>query len=276
MLLSEISSDRLAAARQHWNACSLCEHRCLANRAAGETGPCRAGVEARVFRQRVEYGEELELIPCHLFYLSGCDLRCRFCIAEANAFNPHSGTPLTAELLREAIAAAQPQQPRTLQWVGGEPTIHLPTILQVMAEQDALPSIVWKSDFHGTPQALRLLEGVVDTFVADFKFGSDHCAKRLASVPRYWEVVTRNLLLASGMGNLIVRHLLMPGHFDCCFLPVVHWLADHLPGVKFSLRDGYLPRWLARHDRDLARPLDAAVPRRAREITDALGMNVIN
>lgn len=83
-------------------------------------------------------------------------------------------------------------------------------------------------------------------------------------------------LLASGMGNLIVRHLLLPGHFDCCFLPVVHWLADRMPDVKFSLRDGYLPRWLARHDRDLARPLDAAVPRQAREITDALGMNVIN
>ena len=83
--------------------CQLCEHRCLANRSAGERGPCQALTEARVFRQRVEWGEESELIPSHLFYLSGCDLRCAFCIAEANAFDPLRGTVLTSDFLRQAI-----------------------------------------------------------------------------------------------------------------------------------------------------------------------------
>jgi putative pyruvate formate lyase activating enzyme len=65
---------------------------------------------------------------------------------------------------------------------------------------------------------------------------------------------------------LIVRHLLLPGHLQCCFLPIVGWLRANLPGTKFSLRDGYLPSWLARHDPDLARPLQRDEARRAREL----------
>ena len=42
-----------------------------------------------------------------------------------------------------------------------------------MAGCDDLPPVVWKSDFHGTREAFALLEGVVDVYLADFKFGDD-------------------------------------------------------------------------------------------------------
>ena len=42
-----------------------------------------------MYKHRVEYGEEWELVPSHLFYLSGCDLRCAFCVAGINAFVFH-------------------------------------------------------------------------------------------------------------------------------------------------------------------------------------------
>ena len=83
----------LPLASAHLERCGLCEHRCHVNRHARQRGPCKAGTEARVFRHRVEYGEELELIASYLFYLSGYDLRCTFCIAEENAFNPRIGSP---------------------------------------------------------------------------------------------------------------------------------------------------------------------------------------
>jgi putative pyruvate formate lyase activating enzyme len=60
--------------------------------------------------------------------------------------------------------------------------------------------------------------------------------------------------------SLIVRHLLLPGHFDCCFLPILNWFTDNIPEALFSLRDGYLPAWQAKHDpqlRLLPDPLDA-------------------
>jgi putative pyruvate formate lyase activating enzyme len=228
-----------------------------------------------VFKHRVEYGEEAELVPSHLFYLSGCDLRCAFCIAEANAFDPNRGVELTATFLRSAIAEGHRQGARTLQWVGGEPTIHLPAILRAMADCPNLPPIVWKSDFYGTPEAFGLLNGVVDVYLADFKFGNDLCARRIAGVERYSEVVTRNLLIAARQGDLIVRHLLLPGHHDCCFVPIASWLAGNLPQVKFSLRDSYLPRWRAEHFPELAQPFQRGAARAAHELVQRIGLHRI-
>lgn len=259
----------------HYERCSLCEHRCLANRAHGERGPCKAGVEPRVFRHRVESGEELELIPSHLFYLSGCDLRCAFCIAEENAFDPSRGRVFAAEWFAEALAWGQTRGARNVQFVGGEPTIHLPAIIDVLSRVPRTPPIVWKSDFYGTPEAFELLNEIVAIYVADFKFGNNACAKQIAGVERYVETIERNLKISANQGDLIVRHLLLPGHFDCCFLPIVDWLRANLPDCKFSLRDGYLPRWRARRDPVLSTQLPRGDGARARVLAGELGLNVI-
>ena len=228
-----------------------------------------------VFRHRVEYSEESALIPSHLFYLSGCDLRCVFCIAEANAFDPRRGQPLTSAYFQEAVAWGRLREARTLQWLGGEPTIHLPAILEVMAACSDLPPIVWKSDFHCTPEALHLLDGAVDVYLADFKFGNDDCARRLSGVENYTAIVQRNLLHAATQGDLIVRHLLLPGHFDCCYRPLAAWLQREMPGVKFSLRDGYMPAWQAGHYKELQVPLGAKHAAQANAVALGLGLNMI-
>jgi putative pyruvate formate lyase activating enzyme len=269
------TAARLAEARQHYSSCALCEHRCGVNRLAGEKGPCKAGPTARVFRHRIECGEESELVPSQLFYLSGCDLRCVFCIAEKNAFDPGRGQALTPEYFEEAVAWGQERGVRTVQWVGGEPTIHVPAILDAMSTCSRLPPIVWKSDFHGTKEAFALLSGVADIYLADFKFGNDACARRLAGISNYISIVTRNLELAANQGDLIVRHLLLPGHLECCFRPLVYWMHDHLPRAKFSLRDGYLPRWQARRHEEMARPLQLDEARRANDIARDAGLNLI-
>jgi len=275
MSILSYAPDRVDMARKHWENCQLCEHRCGANRSGGERGPCHAGVEARVFRHRVECGEEPELVPSHLFYLSGCDLRCAFCIAEANAFDPSRGRVLTAEFLSEAVQWGRTQGARNLQWVGGEPTIHLPAILDAMSTCTDLPPIVWKSDFYGTPEAFELLNGFVAVYVADFKFGNDECAHRIARVSNYGAVVTRNLKLAAEQSDLIVRHLLLPGHTDCCFRPIVEWMRREMPNVKFSLRDGYQPHWQAQRHSELASPLSRSESEFARQLAGTAGLNVI-
>lgn len=265
----------LAKSLAHLSSCGLCEHRCGVNRLAGQTGPCKAGAEARVFRHRIECGEETELIPSHLFYLSGCDLRCAFCIAESSAFDPSVGELLTGEYLRQTIDWGRRQGAVNIQWVGGEPTIHIPSILRAMSECEPLPTVVWKSNLHATPRALDLLDGVVDVYVADFKFGNDSCAKRIAGIDNYLSVVTRNLKIVSGRGDLIVRHLLMPGHDDCCFRPVLEWMDRHLHDSKFSVRDGYLPRWRAHRIPQLARTVDRHSAHKARRLALRLGLRVV-
>lgn len=270
-----IDPERLSAAHLHDRHCLLCEHRCGVDRAAGTLGRCKAPAAARVFRHRIEYGEEWEIVPSHLFYLSGCDLRCAFCIAEANAFDPTKGRPLTPEFFASTVAWGQAQGARNVQWVGGEPTIHVPAILDAMAGCRQLPPIVWKSDFYGSPEAFALLAGVVDVYVADFKFGNDACARRIASVDRYLDTVTRNLAIAASQADLIVRHLLLPGHFDCCFSPIVRWLSQNLPAVKFSLRDGYQPRWRARRYTELAAPITPEQVLQASRLASISGLHIL-
>jgi len=268
-------SERLARARAQYERCLLCEHRCAVNRASGEHGACKAGTEVRLFRHRIEYGEEPEIVPSHLFYVSGCDLRCAFCIAGANAFDPRRGRVLDQAEFDAAVAWGRERGVRTLQWVGGEPTIHLPAILELMTCSPHLPPVVWKSDFFGTPEAFSLLTGSVDVFVADFKFGNDDCAKRLAGIGDYMSIVGRNLQLAAERADLIVRHLLLPGHWECCFRPIVNWMKRNLPGAKFSIRDGYLPMWQAARHAELRRPLPPGIGSAARQLAIAAGLNLI-
>ncbi len=194
----------------------------------------------------------------------------------ANAFDPRRGQTLTADFFEKAVATGREQGAWTLQWVGGEPTIHLPAIFEAMAGCEDLPPVVWKSDFHGTHEAFALLDGVVDVYLADFKFGNDAAARRIAGVENYVRVVSRNLTTAAGQGDLIVRHLLLPGHYDCCFLPVAAWLGANLPGVKFSIRDG-LSRRVRRADRhaELAGALEPGQGDRAREAAHLAGLRVI-
>jgi putative pyruvate formate lyase activating enzyme len=268
-------AELLDRARAQYSHCLLCEHRCGVDRYGGERGKCKAGSELRLFRHRIEYGEEPELVPSHLFYLSGCDLRCVFCIAGINAFDPGRGQILTQELFDTAVAWGQQRGAKNIQWVGGEPTIHLPAILELMAASAVLPPVVWKSDFYGTPAAFAMLYDKVDVFVADFKFGDDRCAKRLAGVDNYTAIIERNLCLVADRANLIVRHLLLPGHLECCYRPIVQWMKTHLPGAKFSVRDGFLPQWQAAKYEELSRPLAAGGGSAARGLAIEAGLNLI-
>jgi len=178
-------------------------------------------------------------------------------------------------MFREALVVGRARGAKTLQWVGGEPTIHLPAILEAMDGVEELPPVVWKSDFHFTPEALDLLTGVVDVFVADFKFGNDACAHRLSGINHYLSIVTRNLLAAQSRGRLIVRHLLLPGHHECCWKPIAAWLAEHLPDVEVSIRGGFMPRWRSTHFAELGRPLDTGALPHAEHIARRMELRVI-
>ena len=204
----------------------------------------------RCFRHRVEYSEETCITPSHLFYLSGCNLRCRFCIGEERAISPTFGQPLTPSFFAEAVAWGRSQGAKNIQWVGGEPGIHIEALCKLMKQTTDLPPVVWKSNFYFTPHTFELLWEYVDTFVADFKFGNTECAKSLCGVSDYVETVTTALLTVYRRcpQSLIVRHLLLPGHFDCCFLPILDWFIQNIPEALFNLRDGYLPAWHAKND----------------------------
>ena len=270
-----VARERAQTARGLLASCHFCAHHCGVDRLAGERGPCHAGTETRCFSAQVEVSDELEIIPTFAIALSGCDLRCDFCITGASSWNVAAGVGFDARAMavraRQALAAGA----RTVMVLGGEPTIHLPAALEFVAEMPSTAELVWKTNAHGSAEARALLEGMFNIWVADFKFGNDACAQRLAGIPDYVRVVRENLLWANEDSRLIVRHLLMPGHVECCWEPVAAWLAAELPGVKVNLRCGFWPAWHSRRHPELCRTPYAEESAQARRIARGLSLALI-
>ena len=255
--------------------CHLCAHHCGVNRLAGELGLCRAGYATRCFSAQVESGDELELIPTFAIALSGCDLRCDFCITGAASWNPLAGEPVAPARLAQRAIFALARGARSVMFLGGEPTIHLPAALEIVAALPPSAKLVWKTNAHGSAPARDWLAGLFDVWLADYKFGNDACAQRLAKIADYTSVVRENLLWAAQRSELIVRHLLMPGHLECCWRPVARWLARELPLTKVSLRSGYWPAWHAARHSELGSTVGVAESRRAAEWAAELGLRLI-
>lgn len=238
-------------------------------------GFCHATAGANFFLAQTEVTDELELIPTFAIALSGCDLRCDFCITGRESWNPRSGQSFNIRQMAAMAKSAVNDGARTVMILGGEPTIHLHAVLELVALLPDTMQLVWKTNAHGSAQARELLDGIFDVWLADFKFGNDDCARRLARVPDYTQVVTENLLWASSHSELIVRHLLMPGHVQCCWKPIAEWLAENLGGVKVNLRSGFWPAWHSRLHRELSGTVRAEEAARSQQIAAAYGLKLI-
>lgn len=263
------AAARAALARRSLAQCRLCAHRCAVDRTQGPAGRCRSDDRARLFHEGIEWAGEAELVPTYVLSLSGCNMTCSFCLTGDSSQNGAAGTLFDLDALGARLAAAPPTV-RSVTLLGGEPTIHLDAALEIAARVPRGLAFVWKTNAYASPEGLALLDGIPDVVLADHKFGNDACAETLAGIPRYTEVVRENLRWAAQRSRLIVRHLLMPGHLDCCFAPVAEWLARELPGTPVSLMTGFLPLFRAAGDPTLGRSNRGDECRRARDIARSL------
>jgi len=147
--------------------------------------------------------------------------------------------------------------------------------LDFVAEMPPTAELVWKTNAYGSAEARASLAGMFNLWLVDFKFGNDRCAQRLARIPDYVGVARENLVWADENSRLIVRHLLMPGHVECCWAPVAEWLAAELPGVKVSLRCGFWPAWQAQRHPELSGPPSAEECAQACRIARELPLQLI-
>lgn len=239
-----LAKSRIAKAWKLLEICELCAHRCGVNRSAGSTaGRCHVGNTSRVFSAQVEVSDELEVIPTFAIAFGGCDMRCAFCITGKESWSARSGSPFDPTAITLQARQATNSGARSIMILGGEPTIHLPAVMELSSILPETTQWIWKTNAHGTHKARDLLDGLFDLWIADFKFGSNACAERLARTSDYREVVQDNLIWASKNTDLIVRHLLMPGHLECCWKPVAQWIASKIPGTRVNLRRGFWPAW---------------------------------
>lgn len=234
--------------------CTFCERRCEVNRRV-ERGLCEVQ-KTRISSEFLHIGEERPLIPSHTIFFTGCNFQCVYCQNWDISQNPQDGMILTEKKVADLILKREKQGSRNVNFVGGDPTPHLPYILKAMLLSEVNLPVVWNSNFYMSPEAMNLLDGFVDLFLTDFKYGNDDCALRLSNTPNYWKTVTRNHKLAWQAGDMIIRHLVLPNHVDCCTKPILDWIYFNLgEEVVLNIMGQYRPVYGATRQEDISRLL---------------------
>jgi putative pyruvate formate lyase activating enzyme len=274
--LLDLSSELAHRMLRH---CNFCRWNCRVDRTEGTRhGTCQLGSASRVSTYFHHMGEELVLRGTRgsgTIFFTSCNLRCSFCQNSDISHDKERGLPVSARELAAMAWQLRMEGCHNINWVGGEPTIHLHTILAAIRElaegaprpedlayAEAMKSdgfhasrddlalhegelnapMLWNSNFFMSPEAMRLLRPLMDVWLPDFKFGNDKCAIFLSRTPWYWETVQRNHKLVYDWGeDVVIRHLVMPEHVECCTKPVLKWIAENTPRALVNVMDQYHP-----------------------------------
>ena len=222
--------------------CRLCARRCRVDRQAGQLGFCGLGVEAFLAEAFVHIAEEAPVNPSFVLNLTGCGMRCVYCQQGRLIEDPRSrGIELDPSLWPRLDMRGA----RSISFVGGNPDESLYAILRFLAAAPAsldLP-LVWNSHAYSTPEVLELLDGVVDAWLPDLKYGFEKCARRWSASPGYVDAARAAIASMATQGvPVIVRILVLPGHVECCHLPSLRYLASlEQTNLCVSVRGQYAP-----------------------------------
>lgn len=210
--------------------CFLCPRRCGARRTRGEPGFCGADDTVRVARASLHMWEEPPLSGSHgsgAVFFAGCSLRCVYCqnrpISQGLA-----GKPVSVRRLVGIFLEQQERGAHNLNLVTCDH--YIPQILEALHDAKTqgfrLP-VVWNCSGYQSADSLRLLEGAVDIWLADFKYLSPERAERYSQARDYPEVAwaaaeemfrqqPEACYDAHGImqKGLIFRHLLLPGGLE--------------------------------------------------------------
>jgi len=264
---------KVELAKRILKSCHFCERRCGVDRTAGKVGVCGVGERSRIASEFMHHGEEPELVPSYTIFFNGCTFKCQYCQNWDISQFPGSGVEVSPQTLAKLVESARGKGARNVNWVGGEPTPNLHTILETLNLCEVNVPSVWNSNMYMSLEAMELLFGTQDVYLADFKYGNDKCALRYSKVPNYWKAVARNHRLAFVDAELIIRHLVLPGNLECCTRPVLEWIFKNLGGaVRVNIMDQYRPEARAHEYPEISRRLTASEFEKALEIANEVGL----
>lgn len=239
------------------NRCFLCPRCCGADREGGKLGFCGMGAELRVARAALHPYEEPPISGTRgsgTVFFVGCSLGCIYC-QNRSIQSCTAGTPLTVEALSGLFLHLQAMGAHNINLVTA--THYVDKVAQALAAvkgQLRIP-VVYNCGGYERVETLRLLEGLVDVYLPDFKYLSPALAEAYSNAPDYAQVATAALaemyrqvgavrygdegLLARGV---VVRHLVLPGS-RADSIAVLERLAQTLPcrDILLSLMRQYTP-----------------------------------
>lgn len=267
--------------------CRLCPRECGVRRREGERGFCRAGILPWVSSYGPHFGEERELVGhggSGTIFFTGCNLRCVFC-QNFEISQLYEGREVSEEELARMMLELQLIGCHNINLVTPTHQAHaIVEALKVAREWGLRLPVVWNCGGYESVEVLRALEGVVDIYMPDFKYGDSATAERYSAAPRYFEVAcdalremhrqVGDLVVEDGVAvrGLIVRHLVLP-HGLAGTERVLRFIAEKIsPDTYVNIMSQYYPTWRAHRYPELSRRITAGEYREALELARKLGL----
>jgi len=273
----------------HLSACTLCPRRCGTDRFRGPGQVCGIGARVRVASAGPHFGEEAPITGRRgsgTVFFAGCNLLCAFC-QNHDISHGRAGRELDPPELAAIMGEVQEAGCHNLNLV--TPSHVVPQILAalIIAADDgfSLP-LVYNSGGYDSLRTLRLLDGIVDIYMPDFKYASGEVAEELSGAADYPEIARAALremhaqvgeltLDPAGVARrgLLVRHLVLPGGSagtpDC-----MRFLAEELsPATAVNVMAQYRPLYRAHEHPVIDSRLDPAEYEAAREAARQSGLS---
>ncbi len=290
-LAIEELEQRAEKARAMLKKCTVCAHCCGVDRLQGEQGRCRAGRRAVVSSYGRHMGEESVLSGSRgsgTIFFGYCNLSCKFC-QNYELSHEGRGREVGAEELAEIMLELQEMACHNINLVS--PSHYVPQVLEAMvpALRGGLQlPVVYNTGGYDAVPMLRLLEGVVDIYMPDIKFGDDEIGEKYTGAPRYFTAARRAVkemhrqvgdLVVDEQGiavrGLLVRHLVLPGDLAGT-AEVVRFLAQEIsPDTFVNIMAQYYPAHQAFRYPELNRRITGKEYREALRLAREAGLRRI-
>lgn len=263
--------EKAATAWDILASCILCPRRCEVDRQSGQTGVCKTGAKALVSSYTPHFGEEEPLVGSGgsgTIFFTHCNLLCVFCQNFDISHEGH-GEEVTSEQLADMMLQLQNLGSHNINFV--TPSHVVPHILQALefaVEAGLRVPLVYNSSAYDSVETLKILDGVIDIYMPDFKFWSSDNAQRSCDAEDYPEVA-RNALMemhrqagdleidSSGVARrgLLIRHLVMPSNFSGT-REVMRFIAQNVSANSYvNVMPQYMPCGRASEIEELREPL---------------------
>lgn len=280
---SGLLKEKIARAYQALHNCTLCPRECGVDRTSSKKGICRTGVKARVVTYLPHFGEEAPLRGTRgsgtIFFVY-CNLLCIFC-QNYHISHQTAGKEISDHELAAMMLELQKQGCHNINFV--TPSHVVPQILsalEIAIEKGLKIPLVYNTSAYDGIEALKLLEGLVDIYIPDFKFWNPEIAQMTCNAKNYPEVARRAIsemhrqvgdlvINASGIAKrgLLIRHLVMPGGIANTSR-IMQFIADEIsPQTYVSIMPQYHPCGKASEFLEIP---ELAVPIRKKEFEIAL------
>jgi putative pyruvate formate lyase activating enzyme len=253
--------ERVKSAKKHYTDCNLCPHECGIDRTNG-VGFCQANDKAIVSSFGPHFGEERVLVGKRgsgTVFFGYCNMRCVFCQNyKISAYG--EGNIVSNERLAEMFLQLQNHyRCHNINLV--TPTHFVPNIIEAVylaAQKGLYLPIVYNCGGYEKIETLRLLEGIVDIYMPDLKYGDETISSIYSGIknyPKYAKQALREMdRQVSGLKTydrniayrgLLIRHLVLPGNIEST-KKVLDFIASELsPDSLVNIMQQYYPAYKA-------------------------------